>query len=173
MAGSPGKLRLEVKDEEGTFLFVSDGRTKWRYSSTRNQYTEEAARGNPPVSAGGRKETFPIYRSLLVERFRDLSQYGSTAVLEKDSHLEIGANDVACYVLKVQAQQGVDELWVDKDRYTVWKSRHVPPPLSKGTLPTLTINVLEAKMNTQLGKSIFHFTPPAKAEKVISFEGNR
>jgi outer membrane lipoprotein-sorting protein len=133
---NPGKFRLEVMDEDGALLSVSDGQTKWTYMSKRKQYTEEPVTGgasNQSESGGNAQlNILRSYRSLLVERFRGLSQYSSTAVLEKDNQLKIGANKVACYVVKIQTQQGVNELWIDKDRYIVWKSKHVGPSASEG-----------------------------------------
>ena len=166
---NPGRIRLEVTDEDGTLLVVSDGRTKWTYLPRREQYTEEAGTGDEVVSAGGRKSVLPLYRSLF-ERFRNLSDDSSTAALEREDGLKIGTNIVACYVVKIARQDGsVDELWSDEDRYIVWKSRHVSPSAGAGTLPTITVTVSEAKLNTELGKSTFHFDPPYNAKRVRSF----
>ena len=163
----PEKFRLDVKEEGGGFLLVSDGRTKWTYLPKRKRYTEEEGSAQPDV--------LKSYRNLLVERFRGLSQYRSTAVLEKDTQLKIGSEKVACYVVKIQTPNGVNELWVDKDRYIVWKSRHVGPSSPEGISlqSTVTVNVSEAKTNTELDKSIFQFTPPEKAEKVSSLQSQK
>src|SRR5262249_46297582 len=40
---SPAKFRLDVTDERGSLVLVSDGQTKWTYVPKRKQYTEEAA----------------------------------------------------------------------------------------------------------------------------------
>jgi outer membrane lipoprotein-sorting protein len=109
-ATSPGKFRLDVTDEKGGLVLVSDGQTRWTYVPKRKQYTEEPATTTEP-------DVLRSYRALLVDRFRGISQYASNAVLEKDSQLKVGADKVACYVLKIPMQHGSYELWVDKDRY--------------------------------------------------------
>lgn len=112
----------------------------------------------------------PTYRSLLVERFRELPEEGSSAIVEKEDRLPIGPDAVRCYFVKIQRQDGfVDELWVDKDRYIVWKSKHVAPVIGKGSLPTITLTLSEAKLNAKLQESTFQFTPPAGAKRVRSF----
>jgi outer membrane lipoprotein-sorting protein len=160
----PEEFRLDVKEEGGGLLLVSDGQTEWTYLTKRKQYTEEAGNAQPDI--------LKSYRNLLVERFRGLSDYSSTTVLEKDNQLKVGSGKVPCYVIKIKTPNGENELWVDKDRYIVWKSRHIPPSSPEGiTLQTtVTVNVSEAKTNTELDKSIFQFTPPDKAAKVSSLQ---
>jgi outer membrane lipoprotein-sorting protein len=160
----PGEFRLDVKEEGGGLLLVSDGQTKWTYLSKRKQYTEEAG-SDPP-------EILKSYRNLLVERFRGLSDYSSAAVLEKDNQLKVGSEKIPCYVIKIQTPNGENDLWVDKDRYIVWKSRHIGPSSPEGiSFQTIvTVNLSEAKTNTELDKGTFQFTPPDKASKVSSLQ---
>ena len=115
------------------------------------------------------------YRTLLVDRFRGISQYASDAVLAKDRQLKIGADKVACYVLEIKTRGGSYELWVDKDRYIVWRSKHVGPAASEGISlqETTTINLSQANINSDLEKSIFQFAPPDKAEKVAALESKK
>ncbi len=168
---NPGKIRLEVRDDDGVSLLVSDGRTRWIYLPSRKQYTAEPGNGNEAVTREGKKLDLPTYRSLLVERFRNLPEEGSSATVEREDRLTVGSDNVACHLLKIQRQDGfVDELWVDKDRYIVWKSKHAAPMIGKGTLDTITITVSEARLNTELEKNTFQFDPPANAKQVRSFE---
>jgi hypothetical protein len=114
---APRKIRLEVRDDDGMSLLVSDGQTRWIYLPNRRQYTAEPGSGDETVTREGRKLTLPTYRSLLVERFRNLPEEGSSAIVEREDRLTVGADTVACHFVKVQRQDGfVDELWVDKDR---------------------------------------------------------
>jgi outer membrane lipoprotein-sorting protein len=124
---NPGKIRLEVKDEDDTLLIVSDGQTKWTYLAKRKQYMEEAGSGDEVVSAAGRKSVVPLYRYQF-EHFRSVSDDSSGAVLEREDSLKVGQNMVPCYVVKIPKQDGsADELWADESQYIVWKSRHTPP----------------------------------------------
>lgn len=168
---APRKIRLEVRDDDGTILLVSDGRTRWIYLPNRKEYTAEPGSGDETITRGGRKLTLPTYRSILVDRFINLPEEGSSAVVEKEDRLNIGANAVDCHFIRVQRQDGsIDELWVDKDRYIVWKSKHATPTVSRGTLPTLTITLSEAKLNAELESSTFRFEAPSDAKKVRSFK---
>ena len=167
-ATSPGKFRLDVTDEKGGLVLVSDGQTRWTYVPKRKQYTEEPGTTTEP-------DVLRSYRVLLVDRFRGISQYASNAVLEKDSQLKIGGDKVACYVLRIPTQHGSYELWVDKDRYIVLRSKHVGPAASEGISlqETTTINLSQANINNDLQANVFQFTPPDKAEKVASLESKK
>ena len=168
---APGKIRLEVRDDDGMSLLVSDGRTRWIYIPNRKQYITEPGSGDETVTRGGRKLTTPTYRSILVDHFLNLPGEGSSAVVEKEDRLNVGTDTVVCYFINVQRQDGPnDELWVDKDRYIVWKSKHVPPKVGKGSLPTITITLSAAKLNTELEKATFQFDPPSDVKRVRSFE---
>jgi outer membrane lipoprotein-sorting protein len=166
---SPGKFRLDVKDEGGGLVLVSDGQTKWTYLPKRKQYTEASAAESAETDA------LKSYRTLLVDRFRNLQQYSSKAVLEKDNQLKIRADKVACYVVKIQGKSGAYELWIDKNRYIVWKSKYIGPAATEGISfqETTTINLSQANINTDLEKSLFQFTPPDKAAKVTSLESRK
>ena len=166
---NPKEFRPDVKEEGGGLLLVSDGQTKWTYLPKRKQYTEESAAGSTE------SDELRSYRALLVDRFRGLSQYSSSAVLEKDNQLKIGGAKIACYVIKIQTQHGVFELWVDKDRYIVWKSKHVGPAASEGISfqETVTVNLSQARVNTDIEESLFQFTPPEKAAKVTSMDSKK
>ena len=144
---------------------MSDGQKRWTYLPKRKQYTEEPVTTTEP-------DVLRSCRALLVDRFRGISQYASNAVLEKDSQLRVGADKVACYVLKIQTQHGSYELWVDKDRYIVWRSKYVGPAASEGInlQETTTINLSQANINSDLQTNVFPFTPPDKAAKVASLE---
>lgn len=163
---APGKIRLEVRDDDGTRLLVSDGRTRWIYMPNRKEYVTEPGSGDETVTKGGHKLATPTYRSMLVDRFLKLPDEGSSAVVGEERRLKVGTNTVVCYFVDVQKQDGSkDELWVDKDRYIVWESRHVPAKVAKGSLPTITIRLLSAKINTELEKSTFQFAPPPMSRK--------
>jgi outer membrane lipoprotein-sorting protein len=168
---NPGKIRLEVRDDDGVSLQVSDGQTRWIYLPNRKQYIAEPGSGDEAVTREGKKLDSPTYRSLLVERFRNLPEESSSAIVEREDRLTVGAHTVACHLLKIQRQDGfVDELWVDKDRYIVWKSKHAAPMIGKRTLPTITITLSEAKLSAELEKNTFQFDPPANAKQVRSFK---
>jgi hypothetical protein len=88
----------------------------------------------------------------------------------KDHQLKTRAGKVSCYVLKIQTAEGEYELWVDRDNYIVWKSIYVGPKASEGISfqTTITVNLIEAKLNSELEQSLFQFIPPDKAVKVPS-----
>jgi len=166
---NPQKFRLDVKEGGGGLLLVSDGQTKWTYLPKRRQYTEESAAGSTLP------DVLRSYSALLADRCRGLSQYGSSAVLEKDSQLKVAGSKIDCYVIKIQTQHGTFELWVDKDRYLVWRSKRVGPADSEGISfqETATVNLSQATVNSDLEEGLFQFTPPEKADKVTSLDSKK
>jgi outer membrane lipoprotein-sorting protein len=173
--GNRGKFHLEVKEEAGSVVAVSDGQTKWTYMSQQKQYTEEAVTSgaaDQTESGNAHPDFFTSYRHLLVDRYRGLSQYGSTAVLEKEDELNVGGERVVCYVIQIKTPQGENEFWVDKDRYIVWRSINVGKEVAalSSFERTIMFNVAEIKVNVDPAESLFQFTPPKKAVKVSSLK---
>ncbi len=50
---APRKIRLEVRDDDGMSLLVSDGQTRWIYLTNRKQYTTEPGNGDEAVTREG------------------------------------------------------------------------------------------------------------------------
>jgi len=171
----PRKLRLMVKDSQGEFLLVSDGQTTWTYLPKLKQYTEELrtpseATDESRAAEKGEKPNLSEYRSLLVNRFRGLSKYGSITTLGRENQIKVGGVKIDCYVVKIQTPQLMHEFWVDKERFIVLRSKRTPLRPQEGIAmqTTITVNTTEATVNTQLADSLFKFTPPEKATKVQS-----
>jgi outer membrane lipoprotein-sorting protein len=173
-AVSPGKVRFQIKDERREVLVVSDGVTRWTYLPRKKQYTEAAtttaAAGQP--QPGPRAETDLVIQNqdLLVNRYQGLLRFRSNFRLEKDDQIKVGKEKVDCYLLKMEMPDGAHEIWIDKNRFIVWRSRDSSPAAQEGiTLQkTTTVNVKAANVNTKLDDSMFTFAPPEKATKVQS-----
>ena len=161
----PGKIRFVVKDGKNDVLLVSDGQTTWTYLPKLKQYTEELRpAGNAEMS------NLSEIRNLLVNRFRGLSKYGSIATLGRENQIKVGGVKIDCYVVKIPTPQLTHELWVDKERFIVLRSKRTPLRSQEGIAmeTTITVNTTEASVNSQLADSLFKFTPPEKATKVQS-----
>ena len=175
-AFNPGKVRLWVRSSSSTgqILVVSDGHTTWASMPLQKQYTEKATPLNGTSDADVRAVAEELkfirqYWSLLVGRFRGVSRFSPSARLVKDTQLKVGGAKIACYDIKWQTEEANDEIWVDKDRFIVWRLKQTPragaPP---GTLrqADVTIDVSKADLNPRLEDSLFTFTPPDKSAKV-------
>lgn len=173
---SPSKVRLRVRDESrrnqvavGTeFLVVSDGQTSWAYTPTHKEYTEGAGPLSPEEAAFVRQ-----YWNLLVGRFRRASEFVSSAALEKSSRIKVGGDKIDCYVIKLETEGVTDEMWVDKDRFIVWRLKQTPranPPEGTARHAAVTLNLTEVDVKAQLDDDLFRFTPPEKATKVESLQ---
>lgn len=163
---TPAKIRLSVKDERLDAVLVSDGRTTWTYVPKKKQYTEAPGPFSEPTDA----LRLAQYWDLLVGRFRGASQLASSARREKDERVKVGRDKVECYVIKVQAPEVAYELWVDMSRFLVLRFRQIPlRPLEGIAFQTaVTVSMVEADLNTDLEDSLFSFTPPEDATKVLS-----
>jgi outer membrane lipoprotein-sorting protein len=178
---APAKVRLSVKfvgsSGPGTFdddfLVVSDGQTTWAYMPRVKEYTEES--GRPPGTQGASPpkdvDTIRQYWSMLVGRFRRVDRFSSVAELEKMKQLKVGKQKMNCYLIRLQMESVTDEMWVDKDRFIVWRFKQTPrvkAPQGTTRQAGVTLNLTDADLNPQLDNGQFKFTPPEKAKKVAS-----
>ena len=173
-AVGPEKVRLQVKDERYEVLVVSDGITRWTYLPRKKQYTEAAATtavaGESRAETGAETELLSQNRDLLVGRYQSILKFRSKFILEKGNQLKVGKERVDCYLVKMETPDGVYEIWVDKNRFIVLRSKDSGPSAQEGiTLQkTTTVNVKSANVNTKLDDSMFRFVPPEKTTKVQS-----
>lgn len=174
-AVKPGKIRLMAKDGKLEVLLVSDGQTTWTYMPRQKEYSEVP--GAPPEASGAsrtgedaRRDILSQYWNLLVGRFRGVSQYIPIATLEKDNRVKVGRDKIDCYVVRIQTPQLTHEIWVDKSRFIVLRFKQTPLRPQEGIAfqATITVNMTEADVNTPLEDTLFKFTPPEKAIKVLS-----
>ena len=188
-AVDPGKVRLSVKEEDrraqvgfaNEFLVVSDGQTTWAYMPLQKAYTEESAplsdsseASHPAIAA--ELNVVRQYWSLLVGRFRGVSKFGSVAKLDQESRLKIAGEKIDCYVVKWQTEEATDEMWIDKDRFIVWRLKQTPrarPPAGTSRNAAVMLNVMHAENNVRLGDNLFTFTLSDKATKVTSLKWPR
>jgi outer membrane lipoprotein-sorting protein len=173
-AVGPEKVRLQIKDEKHEILLVSDGVTRWTYLPRKKQYMEAAtttaAAGQSRPETEAEMELLSQNRDLLVSRYQGILKFRSKFMLEKGNQLKVGKERVDCYLLKMETPDGVYEIWVDKNRFIVWRSKDSGPAAQEGiTLQkTTTVNVKSANVNTKLDDSMFRFAPPERATKVQS-----
>lgn len=174
-AVTAGKLRLQAKTERSEVLLVSDGVNTWAYRPRERQYVEvptttlaaaDQFMARAIVEAGLLRRT----QELLVNRYQGLTRFSSIFVLEKDNQIKVGKDKVNCYVLKMKTQDGEHKIWVDKNRFIVWRSVESSTTASEGSLyqKTVTVNLKSANLNARLEDSLFTFTPPKGAMKVQS-----
>jgi len=164
-ARNPGKVHLQMKDDNHELLVVSDGTTVWTYLPKKRQYVEA-------LKADAKAE-LPIlshYQDLLVNRYRGLSKLDSKFVMQKNNQMKVGKEKVDCYVLRMETSEGAHEIWVDKTRFIVWRSKNSSPAAQEGISlqKTTTVNLKSANMNTSIDSDLFIFKPPEKATKVQS-----
>jgi hypothetical protein len=134
-AVNPSKARLWVNISQASntsqILVVSDGHTTWASMPLQKQYTEKLT----PLDGRSEAEVRDVreelqfirqYWSLLVGRYRDVSKFSPLARLGKDARLKVGGEKADCYNIKWQTQEANDEIWVDKDRFIVWRLKQTP-----------------------------------------------
>ena len=118
-ASIPGKIRLVVKSQEGEIWLVSDGRKTWEYIPNLNEYTETVAAPlleelwTHPINFIG--DDFARYRSLAHEAGR--------AKLRGEKTLNLGGQEVRCYVVDLTIYSVWRTLWVDEQRFLVLRDQ--------------------------------------------------
>jgi outer membrane lipoprotein-sorting protein len=175
---APAKARMAVKEDRQELLFVDDGQTTWIYSPSRKEYMEQrmaAVRPSDQAGSNQGSESNPVsqYEILLVDRFRNLSMYAATAVIEKEGTIKVGTDKVRCYVLKIESKSGVHELWVDDSRFLILRSIDTTPTPQDGISmqTTVTFDVKEANLNAKLEDTLFTFVPPENTKRVEALKG--
>jgi len=175
---APAKARLAVREEKQELVFVSNGQTTWIYAPRRKEYLEQPATAEHPTAQPVSNQEqganpFSQYEILLVNRFRNLSMYGTTAVMEKEGTIKVGADKVGCYVLKIESKGGTHELWVDENRFLILRSIDTTPTPQDGISmqTTVTFDVKEANLNAKLDATLFTFAPPENTKKVEVLKG--
>jgi peroxiredoxin/outer membrane lipoprotein-sorting protein len=178
----PGKVRLTKKDRDRELIVVSDGETTWKYVPGTKQYTKESVatlEDDEQSEQPSRGEIDPLTdaQNKLVNRYAGLIRYAPLAVLAKDDHLKVEGDKVDCYVLQIRLPQGVQELWVDKNRFLVL--RHVETAKGeRNGVPVAvkaTLNFKQADIATVPENDLFAFTPPEKSVEVqtLNLPGER
>lgn len=127
------------------------------------------------ASAADAKEADTIrqYWSLLVGRFRNVSRFSYAAKLEKTDRIKIGGEKIECYVVKFQTEDATDEMWVDKDRFIVWRLKQTPkvaPDQPAARNVVVTVNLTVADVNSSVDDGLFRFTPPEDAKRVAALK---
>lgn len=176
-AGDSGKVRVCLKtwpERATVILVVSDGRTTWASKPREKEYTEKSTpltgMSDADIRAVAEELNFVRkYFSLLVGRFRGIAKFGPEASLQKDARLKIGGEKVDCYVIKWQTDQANDEIWVDKDRFAVWRLKQTPTagaPAGTMRQAQVTLDFTQADLNPHLEDSLFTFAPADNLTKV-------
>jgi len=176
-AGDSGKVRVCLKtwpERAPVILVVSDGRTTWASRPKEKQYTEKSTpltgTSDADIRAVAEELNFVRkYFGLLVGRFRGVSKFASEAKLQRDARLKIGGGKVDCYVIKWQTDQANDEIWVDKDRFVVWRLKQTPTagaPAGTMRQAEVTLDFTQADLNPHLEDSLFTFAPAGNLMKV-------
>lgn len=179
-ASPPGKLRLEIQDEELGSIVVSDGEATWVYFKALNQYRREAAvlldggggeggQALPGPGAGG--DLLGLYRSLRSE--------GVASEVVGTAEVRLGGRPVPCAVIElvsdavdsVSLVRGPDTLWVEPDGARVLRSVHRTEEFLEGMTMTtrMELSFAEIVFDEAPPESLFVFSPPEGAAEVEDF----
>ncbi len=159
---TPGKVRLE----QPGVLLVSNGETTWTYLRDRNQFRETAA---APLLLRGTWQPSPF----VLQPDIGLSRQKRHAKLRGEGRLDIGGRGVECYIVSFPSPtSGTHRVWVDKQRFIVWRDDWLGPP-SEYDIGDFAYGAgsssLESLDAGPLPADLFEFTPPKGARRVDDF----
>jgi len=178
----PDKIRLTLKESDRELIIVSDGETTWRYLPKTRQYTKEAVatvaddEEEEPQSKD-EKDLLTQARNTLINRYLGLARYGPAAVIAKEDRIKIGGEKVDCYVIQIRVPSGLQELWVDKQRFLVLRHVETAKGMRNGIEITakVTLNLKNADIASVPENDFFAFKPPDKTTEVqtLNLPGER
>ena len=178
----PDKVRLNKKDRDKELIIVSNGESTFRYLPRTKEYTKESVatlEDEEQSEQPSRGEIDPLTeaQNKLVNRYAGLIRYGPVAVLAKEDRLKVDRDKVDCYVLEIRLPQGLQELWVDKQRFLVLRHVETAKKVENG-LPVAvkaTLTFKQADIAAVPENNLFVFTPPEKSIEVqtLNLPGER
>jgi len=178
----PDKVRLTLKENDRELIIVSDGETTWRYLPKSRQYTKEevatvADDEEEQPQSKDESDLLTQARNTLINRYLGLARYAPAAVLAKEDRIKVGAEKIDCYVLQIRVPSGLQELWVDKQRFLVLRHVETAKGVRNGVevVAKVSTNFKSADIETVPENSLFAFSPPEKAAEVqtLNLPGER
>jgi peroxiredoxin/outer membrane lipoprotein-sorting protein len=178
----PDKVRLTKKEQDRELIVVGDGETTWKYLPRTKQYTKESVatlEDEEQSEQPSRGETDPLSeaQNRLVNRYVGLTRYASVAVLAREDRLKVEGDKVDCFVLQIRLPAGLQELWVDKQRFLVLRHMETAKMERNGVPIAVkaTLNFKHVDVATVPENDLFDFTPPEKSVEVqtLNLPGER
>jgi len=180
-AGSaPGKLRLEIDDEQLGSVIVSDGEQTWTYFKLLDQYKREAAVPLEGVGRGGEQSSpAPAANKSFLDLYVSLGDEGAAWSVVGEEDIQWGDRLIRCTVIASTPtatdpsglSKGPDTLWVDPDRALVLKSVHRTEGQLDGTKTTTRMELTfdDILVDEAPPDELFDFEPPDGAKEVEDF----
>jgi len=183
---SGDKYHYEGRDNMGSALHISDGKTEWMVHPGEHTYTQQPAGSTAEKKIWGPGELGLMQAEGLRTEFGEFAKHYTGATRLPDETLTLGGVEMPCYVVRVTVEQrkgpkreqsARDEtLWIEKSTWAVRKTLETrkgtirmgtaPLPFSDETVTTYTV----AQLDPALPESHFQFVPPADAKLVPTFK---
>ena len=175
---SPGKVHLEVKNPQGNpdeIHLISDGQTTWTYLPRRKQYTRESVapasgEGEDQPEGDDQEDILTQSKRLLISRWVGVAVFADVATLGRDDRVKVSGRKVDCFVVAFPVKKTTIQMWIDKERFLVLRSRQVTQAGRAGTPVTdeTVTNLKEFEVAGSPDNGQFVFNPPDKATQVAS-----
>jgi outer membrane lipoprotein-sorting protein len=193
MASGSSKERLLLRHDneevlggdKKEILVVANGKVVWTLIPAQHAYSKVTASSagiqRPSYIEIGSKDISGVdllweYETVMFDRFRSISDHGSSAKLEHSEALKVSNDKKECYVLTIRGPRDTQKqkLWIDKKEFIVWKTvdTTLEPQDYRGDSlqTTVTVTTKQMNLNASLEESNFDFTPPNQAKRVDSLK---
>ena len=173
----PGALRLGESGVDRVLL-DSNREITWVYRPRVDEYLEMAAAPllqevwASPVFGARPQAIAPAESRNALAQYSGLASEKRNAKLLGEKRLEIGGNEVDCYVVSFSLPVGSHKFWVDKARFIVWQDEDLEPPCAnplcndEGSATTSRLNEVDLD---PIPDKVFQFVPPKGAKRVDAF----
>ncbi len=176
----PGRYRIESKNANFSVTHVSDGKTKWVYAPSINEYAKKAAEAGADNLVLGRDPlaSFAAGAVNMLTSVSNIADRVREAKITGEEKLEIGGQKVDCLVIEAyysavstasQSNTHIRKLWIDKARNIILRQiQHNKSKTPWGTTmeSKMTHIFTVARMGEQVPETLFAFTPPEGAKEV-------
>ncbi len=173
----PGQLRMAVESpRSGSTLVVSDGVQVWTYSAQSNAFTVQSVGSDAATETGGDTGNSVAGDARASVLSQIMPWQLPEPTLLRDESIDVAGKSVPCVVIHSLAPTGEQmTLWVDRANHVVLREERRGAKSVNGPNGPMTIDVVatatyrEVKVDQDIPKSKFVFTPPDGAGQVDSF----
>jgi len=166
-----GKYLVRLKGSDTEAVAVCDGASTCKALPKQKQWTkleaagesddEDADNGELQPSEPQPQDLHTEMESLLIRRYLNLTKYAAGAELGKEDNIKVGGAKIRCRLVRFQAANALQELWIDEQRGFVLQHRQVSRKKVGNVIGQVEVitKLKQLETNGQVEAGLFSFEP--------------